>query len=325
MDDTEYTTRDFLKMAAGVLAGLIPGCKIRQVVRRTKIEPIEAIAKEESLREKWEKVINLEGVPLTSEFLNKYAKFLERESLDGLLVGKPLGGVNRRIYEEVGRGWDLFNNNAIPENYNPLVFIKLVTTVTGLNGLLMPGEISEIFGLNEEHSLYKDLRINFNRYTNDEKARIMLNYALLMVHQKLEPVVSLEVEPNAILENLRNGKGDCIEYSYATMGVYLGFCDLLRRNDLKKRVRAVVGPMINEYNSLDVMHCWIDLFYEKRWKSYETVSSDKTGNGDLDPNSNVLVELKEIEAKHKLCIVPLISTEVTKKGIQHRIHVLPRD
>ena len=132
MDDTEYTTRDFLKMAAGVLAGLIPGCKIRQVVRRTKIEPIEAIAKEESLREKWEKVINLEGVPLTSEFLNKYAKFLERESLDGLLVGKPLGGVNRRIYEEVGRGWDLFNNNAIPENYNPLVFIKLVTTVTNI-------------------------------------------------------------------------------------------------------------------------------------------------------------------------------------------------
>lgn len=315
--------RKFLKMLGLTGLGLSSGC-FREIVREPKVERIGTTVKEESLREKWEKAVNLDGVLLTNELLDKYACFVGEESIDGILLRDSFS-LKRRVNEAMERNYELFCGKVLPENYTHLVFLKLLDTFTIMNHLQRYSEISRMFYLDERNILYNELKDGFRSYSDDEKARKMLNCALLILYQKMEPI--LLSKPEDVLGNLNAGVGCCKEYSNGAAGLYLKLCDMLNSPNLKSRVRTVLGANVTSDGGLfgTQMHMWIRLFESGKWDSYEILNFDSVKAEDkIDFSVEVLRPLSDFEKRNNLCSVPLLSSGVNKGRLGYWVHVNPR-
>ncbi len=316
--------RNFLKMSLMVTGLVSVSSCFREIVKEPEVERIETTVKEESLREKWKKAVNLDGVVLTNEFLNKYADFVGEESLDGILFGDSFS-LNEKIIESMEKDYELFWGKVLPENYTPLVFVKSLDTFTIMNYLQRYSEIAKMFSLDERNILYNELKRDFRDYSDDEKARKMLNCALLILYQKMEPIPLSK--PEDVIWNLKTGVGCCKEYSNGAAALYLKLCDMLNSPNLKPRVRTVLGANVTEDGKLfgTQMHMWVCLFESGKWDSYEVFNFDSVKTNDkIDFSVPVLRPLSDFERRNNLCSVPLLSSGFDNSKLSYWMHVNPR-
>lgn len=315
--------RKFLKVLGTVTGLSLSSSCFKEIVRKPKVGRIETTVKEESLREKWEKAVNLDGVLLTNELLNKYAGFVGKESIDGILLESSFS-LKEEILESMERDYSLFCGKVSPENYTHLVFLKLLDTFTIMNHLQRRSEISRMFSLDERNILYNELKRDFRDYSDDEKTRRMLNCALLILYQKMEPIPSSK--PEDVIGNLNAGVGCCKEYSNGAAALYLKLCDMLNFSNLKSRVRTVFGANVTSDGELSgmQMHMWIRLFENGKWNNYEILSFDSVKTDDkIDSSVEVLRPLSDFERRNNLCSVPLLSSGFDNK-LSYWMHVNPR-
>ncbi len=324
MMEDRVDRRKFLKVLGTVTGlGLFPSC-FREIVRKPKVERIETTVKEESLREKWEKAVNLDGVLLTSELLNKYAGFVGEESIDGILLESSFS-LKDRVLESMKKDYELFCDEVLPENYTHLVFLKSLDTFTIMNHLQRYSGIAKMFSLDERNIGYNELKRDFRDYSADEKARKMLNCALLILYQKMEPILSSK--PEDVIGNLNAGVGCCKEYSNGAAGLYLKLCDMLNSPNLKSRVRTVLGANVASDGELfrEEMHMWISLFENGIWNSYEVYNSDSVETDDkIDSSVEVLRPLSDFERRNNLYSIPLLSSGINNGRLGYWMHVNPR-
>lgn len=322
MED-QINRRKFLKVLGTVTGlGLFSSC-FKETVRKPEVERIETTVKDESLREKWEKAVNLDGVLLTNELLNKYAGLVGEESLDGILLESSFS-LKRGVNEAMERDHELFCSKVLPENYTHLVFLKSLDTFTIMNHLQRYSEIAKMFSLDERNIWYNELKDGFRSYSDDEKTRKMLNCALLILYQKMEPILSSK--PEDVIGNLNAGVGCCKEYSNGAAGLYLKLCDMLNSPNLKPRIRTVLGANVTSDGELfrEETHMWISLFESGKWNNYEILNFDSVKAEDkIDSGVEVLRPLSDFERRNNLYSVPLLSSGFNNK-LSYWMHVNPR-
>lgn len=291
-----------------------------------KEEPTSKTAYDTSLKERWARVTDEAGYfTFDNELQAKYEVFRENASIQAMPAGKK-EGTEKTFFERLNRELAAFENNPVPEMYNEDVFYNLFANNHSLQALLAPAEINAIFNLEQSPILAEFLR---EPLQDDFKlTERMLSCAILIVHKKLERRDYLTgATMEELKKNLRQGIGDCSDYTYAISNIYYTLCCTLKRDDLASKIRIMMGANIKPDGRFKGYHSWVQLLGpDEKWHDLE-MNADQIGPNDpVDMSTHALFIMYDPEGGF---YVPLFSAMAINVNNEYKLrlkaHVLPQD
>lgn len=289
-------------------------------IERKAIEP-------EDVKDLWKKVIDSEGVLITPRLLAKYPAHADIEEFNNSRLSEEkithLNKLLKIIFDDNKR----FTERSVPENYTERIFLERYDTIQKFNTFIQPSRVAEILGVDEKNQFYLELKARLFEDDN-KKVPEILYCATLLVHRKLKCEEKMEdIGSDLFLDNLREGKGDCSDYSFAVANTYYRLCEMLGRSDLSDRIRVTLGMFV-EKGKPGARHAWIDYQWQeggkREWKMAEVANSDF-----IDENSNVNLShiLFYVYDSDKVFLIPTMSMRNRLNGKSYEqsyyAHILP--
>jgi hypothetical protein len=305
--------------------GLIRSCYEKEKDRAAALQIMYGMES----NKKWFSIVNEEGIFVSEKGLeNKYELFRENAKIQAAPADKKKN-LEKILIQKLDGVVESFKENPVPEMYNEEMFYSMWSTVHNHQELLLSTDkIADIFGLYQGNPLVTEL---FNNLPKTDAGLIgkMLNCSVLLVHKKLEIREDVPGETiDKFIKNLRNGVGNCSDYTYAVANIYYTLCHSIKRDDLCSKIKIMTGMYFKPDGNFKEYHAWLQYFgANKEWNNLE-MNQDRIKANDLITLSTPALDHIGLIGEGG-AYIPLFSTMIIDENnelkIKFKAHIWPQE
>lgn len=314
-------------IAALALAGAVAGTAyLGWYNRLEKPETEQKISASEqaSLRDLWMQRYDETGTDLIPTVMQKYDLYRQWDAARS----KPkeeLESIEKRLSDICKKASQKFAQDPKPENNTGDCLFYWFKNALEHCKFFVPQKVVDIFNITESSSLLNALK-EYQPRSDPDLVRKMLSFASLLVYQRMDIKEYTEGPETleGLLLHLRQGKGDCSDYTYAIANLYFAACELRERPELVSRIRTVLGIDVN--NGKTGLHTWIQIQDSTgKWDNIEANHDILTGDIPFNLDTQALYTFENGKTNWR---IPLVTIQHIHDGKNKwepiiRAHQLP--